>query len=189
MKTYFIAVSVFMLSAQGFCQQADKAISKEQATKTALEQVKGGTIKSSELEKEGGKEVWSFDIASEGRIREIWIDSTTGAIVQDKVESAADEKAEAAKDKAELKARNKKPAGKLTRAQAEKIALERAKGAAVKEAELEKEHGKLVWSFDLDDAGKVREIQVDARSGAIVEDKIESPKEEKAEQVEDAGKK
>ena len=88
-----------------------------------------------------------------------------------------------------IKTSTKKPAAKLTRAQAEKIALERAKGAVVKEAELEKEHGKLVWSFDLNDAGKVREIQVDARTGAIVEDKLETQKEEQAEQAQDAAKK
>ena len=92
-------------------------------------------------------------------------------------------------NKSALKAKAKKPGAKLTRAQAEKIALERAKGAVVKEAELEKEHGKLVWSFDLDDAGKVREIQVDAVSGSIVEDKLETQKEEQAEQAQDAAKK
>ncbi len=38
---------------------------------------------------------------------------------------------------------------KVTRSQAEAIALKKAPGGRVKEAELEVEHGKLVWSFDI----------------------------------------
>jgi peptidase YpeB-like protein len=42
-------------------------ITKHQAKKIALARVKGGTIKSAELEKEKGVLIWSFDIAQPGK--------------------------------------------------------------------------------------------------------------------------
>lgn len=179
MRIFVIVTSVAILAAAA-AFRAEAKVTREQAQKTALEQVKETvTVKSAELEKEEGKEVWSFDLKTSSGIREIWVDARSGAIVLDKAESAADEKAEAAKDIAEKKATAL--GAKLTQEQAAEIALKRAKGAEVKDCELEKEHGRLVWSFDLRDSGKIREIQVDARSGALVEDKIETPAEEKAE--------
>jgi uncharacterized membrane protein YkoI len=57
---------------------------------------------------------------------------------------------------------------KLTRAQAQKIALAKAPGT-VKSAELEKEHGKLVWSFDIKTSKTdITEILVNANDGSIV---------------------
>lgn len=50
------------------------------------------------------------------------------------------------------------------------IALKRVPGSAVKALELEREHGLLMWSFDLTVAGKpgVEEVEVDALTGKIV---------------------
>ncbi|MDB6058979.1 MAG: hypothetical protein JWO95_2823, partial [Verrucomicrobiales bacterium] len=39
-------------------------ISKEQASEIAGQQVPGGSVKEGELEKEGGRWIWSFDIAT-----------------------------------------------------------------------------------------------------------------------------
>jgi hypothetical protein len=65
---------------------------------------------------------------------------------------------------------------KVSRADAERTALTKVPGGTVKEGELEKEHGKLVWSFDIATAGTsgVTEVQVDAISGAIVSVEHES---------------
>jgi hypothetical protein len=72
---------------------------------------------------------------------------------------------------------------RITRDQATTTALARVPHAKVRSAELEREHGKLVWSFDLERAGKsgVIEIQVDAISGRIVSQKSESAAQEAAE--------
>ncbi|PZR77143.1 MAG: peptidase, partial [Chthoniobacterales bacterium] len=43
--------------------QAQAKITKADAEKTALAKVPNGTISASELEKEHGKLIWSFDIA------------------------------------------------------------------------------------------------------------------------------
>ncbi|MEO6036312.1 MAG: PepSY domain-containing protein, partial [Verrucomicrobiota bacterium] len=65
---------------------------------------------------------------------------------------------------------------KISRSEAEKIALAKAPGGTVKEGELEKEHGKLIWSFDIAKAGSkdITEVQVDAKTGAIVSVEDES---------------
>ena len=62
-------------------------------------------------------------------------------------------------------------------------ALERVKDnkhASIRSAELEEESGRLVYSFDISRRGHagVEEVQVDARSGAVVSVKHESARAE-----------
>ena len=59
--------------------------------------------------------------------------------------------------------------------------------ATVKEAELEAEHGCLVYSFDIGVAGRtgIQEVQVDAGNGKVLSSKHESPKAEAAEKAKD----
>ena len=73
---------------------------------------------------------------------------------------------------------------KVSRADAEKSALARIKApATVAGAELEADHGCLVWSFDLKVTGKsgVEEVQVDAGTGKVLSAKHESAAQESAE--------
>jgi hypothetical protein len=75
---------------------------------------------------------------------------------------------------------------KLSRPEAERIALSRVKSpatASVASAELEAEHGCLLWSFDLKVAGEpgVQEVQVDAGDGKVLSVKHETPRHEAAE--------
>src|SRR6266404_7955457 len=65
---------------------------------------------------------------------------------------------------------------KLSRAEAEKIAMARVPGGTIKEGEIEKEKGKVVWSFDIATPGAVdiTEVQVDATSGEVVSVEKES---------------
>ncbi len=76
---------------------------------------------------------------------------------------------------------------KVPKEQAQATAVASVPNSEVKEAELEVEHGCLVWSFDLKLAGKggVQEVQVDAGSGKILSSQYESPEKEKAEAAKD----
>ena len=57
---------------------------------------------------------------------------------------------------------------KITMAQARTIALKKAPGT-IKSAELENEHGKLIYSFDIATSKSgVTEVNVDAMNGRIV---------------------
>jgi uncharacterized membrane protein YkoI len=69
--------------------QAQAKISREQAQQTALAKVPGGTVSEAELEKEKGKLIWSFDIATPGskNITEIAVDAITGDVVSVETET------------------------------------------------------------------------------------------------------
>ena len=76
---------------------------------------------------------------------------------------------------------------KITRVDAEKIALAKAPGGKIEEGELEEEGGKLVWSFDISTPGSkdITEVQVDAVSGAVVSVEKETPADQKKEKEND----
>ena len=59
---------------------------------------------------------------------------------------------------------------KISQTEAQQIALARVPDGKVSEHELEIEHGKLVWSFDIATPGSkdITEVLVDAVSGEIV---------------------
>ena len=66
---------------------------------------------------------------------------------------------------------------KVSEAAARATALAKVPAGTISSAELEKEHGKLIWSFDIAKAGSknITEIQVDAISGKIISSKEETP--------------
>ena len=67
---------------------------------------------------------------------------------------------------------------KITKEQAQATALKRAPGT-VESAELEREHGKLVYSFDIRNSkGTITEVQVSAISGRVVRVEHENKKQE-----------
>jgi uncharacterized membrane protein YkoI len=63
--------------------------------------VPGGTIKEGELEKEHGKLIWSFDIATPGTqdITEVHVDAVTGQVVNLEKETPADQQKESREKK------------------------------------------------------------------------------------------
>lgn len=82
---------------------------------------------------------------------------------------------------------NAKLAGqaKISMEKAKAIALAKAPGK-VEDAELEKEHGKLVYSFDIRNAkGTITEVLVNAKTGKIVDVSEENAKDEAKEKAED----
>ncbi|MGC2698206.1 MAG: PepSY domain-containing protein [Candidatus Angelobacter sp.] len=86
-----------------------------------------------------------------------------------------------------LLAQSKREAPKLTMEQAKKIALEKEPGT-LQSKELEKEHGKLIYSFDIRTASGIHEVNVDAMSGNVIEDKVETPADEAKEKQQDSKK-
>lgn len=79
---------------------------------------------------------------------------------------------------------------KVSKAEAEKIALAKVPGGVIKEGEIEKEKGKVIWSFDIATPGvsDVTEVQVDAMTGAVVSIEKESAAKERDEQREEEKK-
>jgi uncharacterized membrane protein YkoI len=85
--------------------KAEAKITEKAARVTALAQVPGGHVRKHELERENGKLVYSYDIATKGKagIDEVQIDAITGAVVSNTHETPAMEKAEKKADRAEKK--------------------------------------------------------------------------------------
>ena len=94
-----VAVSICALSANATDAQSSTKIGMKKAKEIASQQV-AGKIKSSELEKENGKLIYSFDIkSSKGTITEVNIDAYTGAVLAVEEENAQTEAAEKAEKK------------------------------------------------------------------------------------------
>jgi hypothetical protein len=72
---------------------------------------------------------------------------------------------------------------KIGKADATRAALAAVPGGKVQGAELEREHGKLIWSFDIARAGAsgITEVHVDAISGRIDSKTHESAAAERSE--------
>lgn len=80
-----------------------------------------------------------------------------------------------------------KAQAKITQEDAAKTALAKVPGGKIKSAELEKEHGKLVWSFDISmpKSKNITEVQVDAKTGKVVSVEVETPEQQAKEAAAD----
>ncbi len=109
----FVAVlALTLLATSGLSQTKAKKLSLIEARKTALA-AENGKIKSEELEKEKGKQIYSFDIEMPNGLHEVNIDAMTGKLVEDSIENPQDEAREASEDAAKkAKKGAKKPAEK-----------------------------------------------------------------------------
>ncbi len=99
----------------------------------------------------------------------LWIALAAGLLA-----GCASEKSEQTKQ-ARLEAR-----ARIARADAEKTALTQVPNGTVKEAEIEKEHGRLIWSFDITvpDSPNIKEVAVDAMTGQMVSIETETPEQQ-----------
>jgi len=164
---YFITVLVCMIVvSSSFAQKKNGSkITKEQATKAVLEQFKDASIQESELEKENGKLIWSFDLKIGDAIKEVWVDANTGEVIKAEEESEVKEKQELVSDKAE------------------KAALKKVPGEIIKK-ELKKEKGKMIYSFEIKTKNeKIVEVDVNAKTNKVL--KVEAEDAKKDEEKED----
>jgi uncharacterized membrane protein YkoI len=91
-----LALTMPLANAAGESQASLKAeakVTEQDARTTALAKVLQGTIKSSTLEKENGRLVWSFDIAQATTkdLTEVQVDAKTGKVTSVKIETPAQE--------------------------------------------------------------------------------------------------
>src|SRR5260370_11880700 len=98
----------------------------------------------------------------------------------------ASEKNERKESQAQLQAE-----AKISRADAEKVALTKAPNGTIKEAELERKNGKLIGSFDIPTPGTkdITEVAVDAITRQLVAAANETPAQQEKEKKADAQEK
>jgi hypothetical protein len=80
---------------------------------------------------------------------------------------------------------------KVSKEDAQKTALAKVPNGTIKDGELEKEHGKLQWSFDVatPDSKDITEVNVDAITGEVISMDKEAPEKEAKEAKEEDEKK
>jgi uncharacterized membrane protein YkoI len=160
------------------CEQnkfaAEAKVSKEAAQAAALAKIPGGTVKEAEMSKWKGKPYWSFDItpATGGKAVEVAVDPNSGEVVWMSNEKKSEEKS----------------AAKISKETAMATALAKVPGGTVKDGELEKEKGKWIWSFDISIPGStdIKEVAVDATTGAVLDVATETAADQAKEAAEDA---
>lgn len=109
-----LALSCALWAMPQNVQAADQAamkkeakITMQQAEKTALAK-EPGNIQSKEIERENGKLIYSFDIGTSSGTHEVNVDAMSGDLIQDSVESSANEAKEAQQDRAQDQKANPK---------------------------------------------------------------------------------
>lgn len=70
---------------------------------------------------------------------------------------------------------------KITMDHARQAALAAVPGGTVESAELEKEKGKWIYSFDVRSGKEIREVWIDPETGKVLANEVESPAKERAE--------
>jgi len=73
---------------------------------------------------------------------------------------------------------------KITMEQAQKTALVKEAGK-IQSKEIEREKGRLIYSFDIKTADGIHEVNIDAMTGEVVEDTVESAAAEAKEKAAD----
>ena len=101
MISFLMSTALLLAAGSGACKQAAPQLQRQAkitcttAKQKALASVGGKSLRvvSAELEKEGGRLVYSFDVARRGHsgVEEIQIDARNGEIVSAKHETAKDE--------------------------------------------------------------------------------------------------
>ena len=76
---------------------------------------------------------------------------------------------------------------KISKGQAEKIAIRKVPHGVIKSGEIEREHGILIWSFDISKprSSNITEVQIDAMTGKIVSTRVETQKDQAKEAAAD----
>ncbi len=147
---------------------AEAKITMTEARAIALKRIPG-TILDEELEKENGRLQYALDVCKDGKIYDVEIDAKTGAVLQAALDDDDDDDDEDGEenDSPEMQAKLAKEA-KISIEQARSTALGRVSGK-ITEEELEMENGKLVYSIEIRDKNqKTFDVEVDAKTGAIV---------------------
>lgn len=138
-------------------------MSLKEARDLALSKVNGGKVLEAELDYEDGKLLFNITILNGNTETDFEIDALTGEVLKNK--SEAEDAEDVAKYSVELA---------VSLDDAEKVAQEAYPALTIIKAELERNGNSYVYEFKLVDASSVRNVHVDANTGAIVKDTVKT---------------
>jgi uncharacterized membrane protein YkoI len=144
-------------------QYANDILTVNQIEKIALDEFPG-KIKELELDKDDGRLKYELEMKNENREEaELDIDAYTGEILKIETETHGKKK---------TSNNNKQLDNILSAAEVKEIALNEFSGK-VKELELDKDDGRLIYEVEIKNKGKEAELDIDARTGEILELEID----------------
>ncbi|GAB3791190.1 PepSY domain-containing protein [Virgibacillus kimchii] len=146
-------------------QSADSKdiLSVEQVEELALKEF-SGVIKELELDKDDGRLIYELEIKNENREEaELDMDAYTGEILKMELEM---------KGRGKATSTNHKFNDILSMSEVKEIALTEFPGM-IKEIELDKDDGRLIYELEIKNKGKEAEMEMDARTGKILEMEID----------------
>lgn len=153
---------------------ANVAIDENRAAAIALGLAEGGTVVSTELRrtKDGGA-IYSILIVDEDSRVKAAVDATNGRVM--KFDRKNIETVKYPKKRQGWSAVDAE--GDITSEKAREIALERTGGGTIVKVEKEyKKDGRILYEVEVVNAGRKIDIEMDARTGGIVEYKEKAPK-------------
>lgn len=130
----------------------------DDAANIALHHVGGGAVSEVAQDTKDGRDIWEVEVVRNGREHEVQIDASDGTVME------VEEKGKISRSK-DRRLRDVR----ISLEEAMDRALAEAGGGTVRKFDLDKERGKTVYEFDIDQAGRMREINVDATSGGVME--------------------
>ncbi|UYO36666.1 PepSY domain-containing protein [Bacillus zhangzhouensis] len=135
-------------NAEQVVQEKSSFVSKKQAEKAALKVVKG-YVDDVDLERKKGKWVYEVEIKKGGFEYKVYVDAKNGKALNDPV-------------------KEKKQNVKITKKQAEKIALAKVKGT-VTDSDLDKENGVYIYEIEITTpSGEEVDFEISAKTGKIL---------------------
>lgn len=143
-------------------QVIDTKVDFKQAKEIALKEAKTGKLVQIELENKKNKPVYEVTILDGNTEKEYKIDANSGKLLKNSTEDISDDKEDVQLSKA---------TPKLALEDAENKAKEKYSTAQLREIELEKENGKLVYKVKMYDNNKKIKLIIDANNGSIISDK------------------
>ncbi|MFS0654396.1 PepSY domain-containing protein [Bacillus sp. 179-C3.3 HS] len=136
------------VNAEESVQQASSFVSKKQAEKAALKVVKG-YVDDVDLERKKGKWVYEVEIKKGGHEYKVFVDAKTGKALNDPV-------------------KEKKQHVKISKKQAEQIALAKVKGT-VTDSDLDQEDGVYIYEIEITTPnGDEVDFEISAKTGKIL---------------------
>ena len=151
-----ISLVLVVLFAGSLLASAATLITKQQASRDAVNAVGGGTVTLPLKEKELGQIIWSVDVTGATQEYEVWVGGYTGKILRIIVQPLAPQPFSGA------------ALASVSMQQAEQIALKKVGGGTVVQAQRDNWRGFRIWDIAITQPGFEYDVYVQTSNGAVL---------------------
>ena len=153
---------------------AEAKISYEQAKEIALAKVGGGTVKEIDLDYEHGVLVYEVEVKYNDVEYDVDVNAATGEVVKFRSDHSTDNTStQKPSTSTPSQSQSGSSTAQISYEKAKEIAIAKVGGGTVKEIDLDRENGRLVYEVEVKYNEQEYEIDIDAATGEIVKYKID----------------